>query len=157
ELTRHLAPGEKSVARSATSSAGPIAIIGLAGRFPGSLDLDGFAALLEQGKPVISEFPPDRPALWASYDPDPQTPGKTYSKWGGFVAGVDQFDPLFFRVSPREAAVMDPQQRLLLEVAWEALESAGYAGDRLAGSATGVFVGGCEGHYAHRFLTMPER
>ncbi len=169
ELTRHLQKDEggrmKDEERQAASdssfilhpSSFQIAIIGLAGRFPGSLDLDGFAALLEQGKPAISEFPTDRPALWASYDPDPQAPGKTYSKWGGFLTGVDQFDPLFFRVSPREAAVMDPQQRLLLEVAWECLESAGYAGDRLAGSDTGVFVGGSEGHYAHRFLTMPER
>jgi acyl transferase domain-containing protein/acyl-CoA synthetase (AMP-forming)/AMP-acid ligase II/acetylornithine/succinyldiaminopimelate/putrescine aminotransferase/predicted amino acid dehydrogenase len=156
ELTRRLAAGQEIPARDVSSS-GPIAIIGLAGRFPGSLDLDGFAALLEQGKSAITEFPPDRPALWASYDPDPQAPGKTYSKWGGFLTGLDQFDPLFFRVSPREALVMDPQQRLLLEVAWEALESAGYAGDRLAGSSTGVFVGGSEGHYAHRYLTMPER
>src|SRR5262249_50268108 len=132
DLTRYLAAGQESPVRAATSAPGPIAIIGLAGRFPGSLDLDGFSALLEQGKPAISEFPPDRPVLWASYDPDPLAPGKTYSKWGGFLSGLDQFDPLFFRVSPREAAVMDPQQRLLLEVAWECLESAGYAGDRLA-------------------------
>src|SRR5262249_1946705 len=107
--------------------------------------------------PAISEFPTDRPALWASYDPDPLALGKTYSKWGGFLTGLDQFDALFFRVSPREAAVMDPQQRLLLAVAWECLDSAGCAGERLAGSRTGVVIGGSEGHYAPRLLPMAER
>jgi hypothetical protein len=74
-------------------------------------------------------------------DPEPGEHGKADTRFGGFLDRVDEFDPAFFGISPREAAMMDPQQRLVLEVAWEALEMAGCAPDRLNGSATGVFVG----------------
>src|SRR5206468_4543568 len=90
----------------------------------------------------------DRWDLQAFYDPNRATPGKMHTRWGGFLQQVDQFDPSFFSISPREAVRMDPQQRLLLEVAWEALEHAGLAADKVAGSQTGVFIGISSNDYA---------
>jgi acyl transferase domain-containing protein/aryl carrier-like protein len=125
----------------------PIAIIGIGCRFPGASGPDAFWQLLCDGIDAIGEIPPDRFDLDAVYDPRPGTPGKICTRWGGFLQQVDQFDPYFFGISPREAARMDPQQRLLLEVAWEALEDAGQAPEKLAGSRTGVFIGLCSSDY----------
>lgn len=120
----------------------PIAIVGAGCRFPGGIvDLDSFWHVLCNGVDAITEAPPERWDVNAYYDPTPATPGKMYTRCGGFVAGIDRFDPQFFGISPREAASMDPQQRLLLEVAWEALEQAGSVHDRLNCSRTGVFIG----------------
>lgn len=119
----------------------PIAIIGLSCRFPGAATPEAFWQLLCNGKDAITEIPRERWDTDALYDPNPSTPGKMYTRWGGFVDNVDQFDAHFFGISPREAGCMDPQQRLLLEVTWEALENAGLAPKRLAGSQTGVFIG----------------
>ncbi|MCC6166768.1 MAG: type I polyketide synthase, partial [Caldilineaceae bacterium] len=120
----------------------PIAITGIGLRFPGGAsDLRSFWQLLAEGQDAIIETPPERWDVEAYYDPDPAAPGKMYARGGGFLLGIDQFDPYFFGISPREAHTMDPQQRLLLEVSWEALENAGYAPDRLKGSQTGVYVG----------------
>ena len=120
----------------------PIAIIGMACRFPGGANTpEAFWELLRDGGDAISEVPADRWDINALYDPDPTAPGKMSTRWGGFLDQVDQFDPHFFGISPREAMQMDPQQRLLLEVAWEALEDAGQTMEGLAGSSTGVFVG----------------
>src|SRR5207249_5559238 len=119
----------------------PIAIIGLGCRFPGAGDPEAFWRLLRDGVEAITEVPRDRWDVNAFYDLNPATPGKMNTRWGGFLEQVDLFDPHFFGIAPREAERMDPQQRLLLEVVWEALEDAGQAPDRLAGSATGVFVG----------------
>jgi len=144
-LARHLSesPDEslpRADARSAIESE-PIAIIGIGCRFPGSSGPRQFWDSIHDGVDAITEVPADRFDLSRVYDPDPAAAGKISTRWGGFVDQVDQFDPQFFGISPREAARMDPQQRLLLEIAWEALEDAGQAAEKIAGSATGVFVG----------------
>ena len=129
-------------------SAEPIAITGIGCRFPGGAnDSDSFWRLLSEGRDAISEVPPGRWDIDAFYDPDPDAPGKMSTRWGGFLDGIERFDPEFFGISPREAAGMDPQQRLLLEVSWEALENAGQNPGALAGSQTGVFVGLCNNDY----------
>lgn len=117
-----------------------IAIIGLGCRFPKAETPEAFWHLVSNGIDAITEVPPDRWNVDELYDPQPATPGKMITRWGGFLSQVDSFDPLFFNISPKEAERMDPQQRLFLEVAWEALENAAIAPDKLAGSATGVFT-----------------
>jgi acyl transferase domain-containing protein/aryl carrier-like protein len=120
----------------------PIAVVGIGCRFPGGAsDPEAFWRLLEAGVDAITDVPADRWDVRAFHDADPSRPGKIYSRWGGFVEGIDRFDPHFFGISPREAARMDPQQRLLLEVAWEGLEDAGLRLDSISGSRTAVFVG----------------
>ncbi|HMD83203.1 MAG TPA: beta-ketoacyl synthase N-terminal-like domain-containing protein, partial [Terriglobia bacterium] len=128
----------------------PIAIIGLGCRFPGGADNpDSFWLLLRDGRDAITEIPPERWDANFYYDPNPDVPGKMYTRWGGFLERVDGFDAHFFGIVPREAVSMDPQQRLVLEVSWEALESAGQAPDMLVGSQTGVFLGISKNEYAH--------
>jgi acyl transferase domain-containing protein len=119
----------------------PIAIVGIGCRFAGCRGVDAYWSFLMDGKEGITEVPGDRWDAGALYDPDPRAPGRTCTRRGGFLDDIDCFDAGFFKVSPREASRMDPQQRLLLEVSWEALEHAGLAPDRLAGSPMGVFVG----------------
>ncbi|MEH2211072.1 beta-ketoacyl synthase N-terminal-like domain-containing protein [Nostoc sp.] len=118
-----------------------IAIIGLGCRFPHANNPEAFWQLLRSGVDAITEVPGERWNIDAFYDSNRETPGKMSTRWGGFLDQVDQFDPLFFGIAPREAEGIDPQQRLLLEVAWEALENAAIAPDKLAGSKTGVFIG----------------
>ena len=119
----------------------PIAIIGIGCRFPGASGPSAFWRLLATGTDAISEMPEGRFDLDALFDPRPQSPGKVVTRQGGFLRGLDLFDPTFFGISPREAHFVDPQQRLLLEVAHEAFEDAGVPRSRFAGSRTGVFVG----------------
>ena len=102
----------------------PIAIIGLACRFPGADNPEAFWQLMRNGVDAIADIPPERWDIERFYDPTPATAKKMYSRQGGFLKNVDQFDPQFFRISPLEATYLDPQQRLLLEVTWEALENA---------------------------------
>jgi amino acid adenylation domain-containing protein len=126
----------------------PIAIIGLAGRFPGAADIDAFWQNLLEGKDSIGEIPRDRWPLDGFYDPQPGRPDRSISKWGGFVDEAAAFDPAFFNLSAREADHMDPQQRLFLMETWRALEDAGHAGPTLDSQTVGVFVGCAEGDYA---------
>ena len=121
-----------------------IAIIGSSGLFPGSSTQDEFWDNLKSGKDCIVEVPEDRWDYRPYYSPDRNSKGTTYCKWGGFLKDVDQFDSLFFRISPNEAELMDPQERLFLETAWNLLEGSGYLGETLSkrcGSDVGVFVG----------------
>ena len=125
----------------------PIAIVGLGCRFPGGANTpEDFWQLLQRGGDAISEIPPERWDIEAFYHPDPGAPGKMYTRYGGFLHDISEFDAHFFGISPREAVRMDPQQRLLTEVAWEALEHAGQAIDKLAGSQAGVFIGLMNNH-----------
>jgi acyl transferase domain-containing protein len=125
----------------------PIAVLGLGCRFPGAESPEQFWQLLVSGKNAVTEVPADRWDVDAWYDPDPQAPGKTYSRWGGFLDRVDEFDAEFFGISPREARHMDPRQRILMETTWEALADAGLAPERLSGSNAGVFIGHMVGDY----------
>ncbi len=119
----------------------PIAIIGVGCRFPGADTIESFWQLLKNGFDAIGEIPKDRWDVDRYYDPDPAASGKMYTRRGGFLRQVDQFDPQFFSIAPREAVGIDPQQRLLLEIAWETLEDAGQAPHQLEKERTGVFVG----------------
>ncbi len=131
----------------------PIAIVGLACRFPGDADgPDGYWRLLAEGRDAIGEVPADRWDIDAWFDPDPDAPARMSTRSGGFLTRLNEFDAAFFGIAPREALTMDPQQRLLLELAWQALEDGGIAPDRLAGSATGVFVGLCNNDHFTRLL-----
>lgn len=116
----------------------PLAIVGMACRFPGAENLDAFWRLLASGSDAITPPPADRVAL-ARRSGGPAAGALPLA--GGFLRDIDRFDPEFFGISPREANHLDPQQRLLLELSWEALEDAGIVPARLAGTATGVFVG----------------
>jgi acyl transferase domain-containing protein len=128
--------------RVESASREPIAIVGMACRFPGGVtDADSYWELLRKGVDAITEVPPDRWDVDAFYDPDPDAPGKTYSRVAGHLDEVARFDPFFFNISPREAVSLDPQYRLLLEVTWEALENAGLNPQELRGSRTAVIVG----------------
>jgi acyl transferase domain-containing protein/surfactin synthase thioesterase subunit len=119
----------------------PIAIIGIGCRFPGAQNPEAFWQLLCNGVDAIAVVPPQRWDIDAFYDPNPGSPGKMNTRWGGFLEQVDRFDAQFFGIAPKEASYIDPQQRLLLEVAWEALENAAQVPEKLARTNTGVFIG----------------
>ncbi len=125
-----------------------IAIIGLAGRYPGAKDVGEFWNNLKQGKNCISEIPKDRWNWEEYFDKDKGKKGKVYTKWGGFIEDIDKFDPLFFQISPAEAERMDPQERLFLQTAHASIEDAGYTPSTLCeGGKVGIYVGVMNGNY----------
>ena len=125
----------------------PIAIIGMSGRYPKAKNLQEYWELLKSGKSCITEISGDRWPLEGFFHPDPNkaaTLRKSYCKWGSFLEDFDQFDPLFFNITPRDAESIDPQERLFLEESWKALEDAGYAVSSISPELrqrTGVFAG----------------
>ena len=138
------------VAAAPSLGAGPVAasgafasVLGMAASLPGRRD-DGFWEDLVEKKDSVIEIPFTRWDLDVYYSPDPDEPGKTYAKHGGFIEGAELFDPSCFALSAAEAATIDPQQRLLLEAAHTAFLTAGRDREQLMGSDVGVFVGQCQ-------------
>ena len=141
------------LAEARTLAQEPVAIIGMALRFPGGIvRLDDFWQLLTAGGSAVTPIPAERWDRDALYHADADQPGKTYARHLAFINDVDQFDAEFFGITPREAESMDPQHRILLELSWEALEHAGIPPTQLAGTNAGVYVALCHSDYGHLLL-----
>ncbi|WP_456318644.1 type I polyketide synthase [Actinokineospora bangkokensis] len=156
ELLGAAEPGAAEPVRARTDE--PLAIVGLACRFPGGADTpDALWAMLAEGRDGIGPFPADRGwDMDALYDPTLQRPGTTHVREGGFIQGAGEFDAGFFGISPREALAMDPQQRLLLQASWEALEHAGLDPQALRGTDAGVFIGAATANYGAGLPALPD-
>ncbi|ACY13414.1 hybrid non-ribosomal peptide synthetase/type I polyketide synthase [Haliangium ochraceum] len=148
--------GSRAAIREVREQIEPVAIVGLACRFPGGVtDSASFLSLLDQGRDAITEIPLSRWDADALYDPEPGRPGRLPTRWGGFLEDVEYFDPGAFGLSPREARAMDPQHRLLLELGQEAVLAAGYQPAEFAGREVGVYVGLCGTDYQGRAVQRP--
>ncbi|MEE4492736.1 SDR family NAD(P)-dependent oxidoreductase [Streptomyces sp. BE230] len=159
-LAQYVAGGSKAAGQATAGSvnpvAEPVAVVGMACRFPGAGDLDAYWRLLLDGVDAVTEVPHGRWDGAALYHPDPEEPGRASTRWGGFLEGVDGFDPQFFGISPREAAHMDPQQRVMLELAWTALEDAGSDPATLRDRRIGVFTAALWNDYARLTGRRPQ-
>jgi len=146
-----VASGASSDAAARAAQAGgvfDVAIVGLSGRYPQSENLDAFWDNLANGRSCITEIPRDRWRWEDYYDAERGQEGRMYTRWGGFLDGIDRFDPLFFRIAPKDAWRIDPQERLFLEACYHAIEDAGYTPDTLdAPERVGVFVGVMNARY----------
>ncbi|MFB8351356.1 SDR family NAD(P)-dependent oxidoreductase [Streptomyces niveus] len=149
---------EAPVAAEHTGDDEPVAVVGIGCRFPGGVNTpDDLWQLLDRGGEVLSTFPDDRGwDLGSLFEDDPDKPGSSYARAGGFLDTATEFDADFFGISPREALGMDPQQRLVLETAWHALEDAGIDPRTLHGSQTGTFVGAEVQEYGPRLHDAPD-
>ncbi|MGU8077190.1 SDR family NAD(P)-dependent oxidoreductase [Burkholderia pyrrocinia] len=169
-LTERVAPAPAPALAGATDAAAPaprpderdgdIAIIGLSGRYPRAFDLDVFWSNLRDGVHCIDTIPPERWDWRAVHTDDPAALGRSYSRWGGFIEGHDEFDPDFFHISPAEAELMDPQERLFLQYAYACIEDAGHTSASLGeGGEVGVFVGVMNNDYplAPRYWSVANR
>ncbi|MFJ4153136.1 beta-ketoacyl synthase N-terminal-like domain-containing protein, partial [Streptomyces galbus] len=157
-VTQELRHTKKQLADLQNRATEPIAIVGAGCRYPGEVSSpEELWDLVETGREGVTEFPADRGWNVAElYHPDPDHPGTSYTREGGFLTRAGDFDAEFFGITPKDALVMDPQQRLLLTVAWEALERAGIDPRALRGSPTGVFVGVMYYDYLTRLSVLPD-
>lgn len=133
-----------------------VAIIGIAGRFPGADNVDELWEIIKNNRDAISEIPEERWDWKKYYGKTGEALDKTKAKWGGFINNIDQFDADYFNINPKEAEIMDPQQRITLETVYTALEDAGITPSQLKGSETGVYIGVMNNDYALMLRRYPE-